>query len=85
MTAKKANAKAINYNGFELVATYMFDIGAPKYQITKTPEEFISNVLSGIDSSYVGPPEDLILNFPENGCTVMLLRLAQVALISAKQ
>lgn len=85
MTAKKADAKAINYNGSEHVAAYMFNIGAPKYPITGVPKEFINNVLAGIDSSYAGPPEVLIPNFPENGCNIMLFRLAQVALIAAKQ
>lgn len=85
MTAKKVDAKAINYNGSVLVAAYMFNIGAPRYQLAETPEEFISNVLKGIDSSYDGPPEILIPSFPEKGCTIMLFRLAQVALIAAKQ
>lgn len=85
MTAKKVDAKAINYNGSELVVEHMFDIGAPKYQLTKTPEEFIGNVLAGIDSSYVGLPEDLFRKVRENSCTVMLFRLAQVTLIAAKQ
>lgn len=80
----EANVKAINANGSELLAAYMFNIGAPVYPIAKSPEEFISNVLAGIDSSYVGPPEILIPSFPEKGCTVMLFRLAQVALIAAK-
>ncbi len=78
-------AKAINYNGSVLVAAYMFNIGTPKYPIAKSPKEFISNVLKGIDSSYDGPPEILIPSFPEKGCTVMLFRLAQVALIASKQ
>lgn len=83
--AGSKKAKAINYNGSVLVAAYMFNIGTPKYPIAKSPKEFISNVLKGIDSSYDGPPEILIPSFPEKGCTVMLFRLAQVALIASKQ